>query len=188
MNKRRGQVVTDKILDTAERLFYIQGYHNTGINQVIGEADVAKASLYKHFESKEDLMLAYLQRLHQHWFERLQSAINTIEDKKEKLLVVLDHQGERQQVREYGGCPFVRGSNEAGLSDPRILTEIQQVKERFKTFIGTLVTNSGHKQLLTDEELTEVIFLMTEGGVSAGSVFKHGADLQAAKKIIQKLI
>ena len=188
MIKHRGQAVTDKILDTAERLFYTQGYNNTGINQIIEEADIAKNSLYKHFDSKTELMLAYLQRLHQRWFERLEAAVNKVSDPKEKLLTVFVYQGERQQVREFGGCPFTKANSDAGSSDPRILAEIRQTKERLKSFIGKLVANSGHKKILTDKELTTAIFLMAEGGVSAASVFKQGADLMAAKKIIQKLI
>ena len=117
MNKQRGQVVIDRILDTAERLFYTQGYHNTGINQVIDEADIAKASLYKHFGSKDDLMLAYLQRLHQRWIECLEATVNNVIDPKGRLLAVLDYHGERQQIREYGGCPFVKGNDEAGIGE-----------------------------------------------------------------------
>src|ERR1700753_2397483 len=107
MKKQRGQVVIDKILDTAERLFYDQGYNNTGINQVIDEADIAKASLYKHFESKTDLMVAYLERFHQAWFERLVAAVDKVPAPKQKLLAIFDHHLERQQFREYGGCPFI---------------------------------------------------------------------------------
>ena len=56
----RESSVKDRILDTASRLFYDQGYHVTGINQIIDEADIARASLYNHFPSKTDLLLAYL--------------------------------------------------------------------------------------------------------------------------------
>ncbi|MEI9921665.1 MAG: TetR/AcrR family transcriptional regulator [Bacteroidota bacterium] len=188
MTKQRGQVVIDKILDTADRLFYNQGYNSTGINQVIEESDIAKASLYKHFESKTDLMVAYLQRFHQGWFARLEAYVARVADPKLKLLAVLDYHRERQQLREYGGCPFIKANNEAGMSDTRILSEIQNAKARVKKFIGKLVAKSGHRKILTNKELTETIFLMTEGGVVAASVFKKPADLQAAKKIIQKLI
>ena len=51
-----------KIVDTAARLFYEQGYNSTGINQIIAEAGIAKASLYAHFSSKEDLLKEYLLR------------------------------------------------------------------------------------------------------------------------------
>ncbi|MBE7171561.1 MAG: TetR/AcrR family transcriptional regulator [Williamsia sp.] len=188
MTKQRGQIVIDKILDTAERLFYTQGYCNTGINQVIDEADIAKGSLYKHFESKTDLMVAYLQRFHQRWYERIEQEISKTEDPKKKLLAILEYHGQRQHIREFGGCPFIKANNEAGMSDPRILAEIQQAKQRLKNLIKTLVSQSNHKKLMTDKELTETIYLMTEGGVAAASVFKQDKDLQAAKKILQKLI
>ncbi|MGC4100362.1 TetR/AcrR family transcriptional regulator [Ferruginibacter sp.] len=188
MKKQRGQIVVDKILDTAEKLFYTQGYSNTGINQVIEEADIAKASLYKHFESKTDLMVAYLQRFHLGWYQRLEEAVEKVTDPQKKLLAIFDHNINRQQIREFGGCPFVKANDEAGTTDPKILAEIQLAKQRLKNFIAKLVAQSGHKKILTDKELTETIFLMVEGGVVAASVFKEADDLQAAKKIIQKLL
>jgi AcrR family transcriptional regulator len=186
--KQRGQVVVDKILDTAERLFYAQGYGNTGINQVIEEADIAKASLYKHFETKTDLLVAYVQRSHERWFNRLEAAVNKVVDPKDKLLAVFDYHLERQEVRQFGGCPFIKANHEAGTSDPRVLDQIQQTKQHSKDFIKALVANSGHKKLLTDQELAEMIFLALEGAIATASVFKRPTDIQSAKQIIQKLI
>ncbi|MFT6754704.1 MAG: AcrR family transcriptional regulator, partial [Urechidicola sp.] len=51
----RKQGVKERIIATASDLFYNQGYNQTGINQIISEAGVAKASLYQHFRSKEDI-------------------------------------------------------------------------------------------------------------------------------------
>jgi AcrR family transcriptional regulator len=48
------------ILETADRLFYQDGLHAVGIDRIIAEAEVAKMSLYKHFPSKDDLILAVL--------------------------------------------------------------------------------------------------------------------------------
>ncbi|UFH57680.1 TetR/AcrR family transcriptional regulator [Spirosoma sp. KNUC1025] len=186
--KQRGQVVIDKIIDTAERLFYTQGYSNTGINQVIEEADIAKASLYNHFGTKADLLVAYIQRTHDRWFNRLESAVKQVADPKDKLLVLFDHHLNRQQIRQFGGCPFIKANDEAGTSDPRVLSEIQRTKQHSKDFIKRLVANSGHQQLLTDGELAELIFLTLEGAITAASVFKRAADIQSARKIIQKLI
>lgn len=188
MKRLRGQVIIDKILDTAERLFYEQGFSNTGINQVIEEADIAKASLYKHFESKNDLLVAYLQRFHERWFDRLETFVNNEPDPKNKLLAVISYHQERQQFRQFGGCPFIKANEEAGMVDPRIRAEIQQAKQHVKAFIKELVIHSGHRQILTDEELAETIFLMIEGGVVEASIFKQTDDLQFAKEIIQKLI
>lgn len=188
MIKRRGQVVVDKILDTAARLFFEQGYNTTGINQIIEEADVAKASLYKHFESKTDLLVAYLQRLHGHWMAKLEADVNQVTDPKEKLLALFDYHRERQLRNGYGGCRFIKANDEAGMSDERVLAEIQKAKQHLKDFIAQLVVNSGHQKLLTDKELTELLFMMLEGGIVAASIFKQADDLQSAKSIVQKLI
>ncbi|XZF12778.1 TetR/AcrR family transcriptional regulator [Chitinophagaceae bacterium MMS25-I14] len=186
--KQRGQAVTDKILDTADRLFYTQGYCNTGINQVIEEADIAKGSLYKHFETKTDLLVAYIQRAHERWYSRLEAAVNKVADPKGKLLAIFDHHTERQEIRQFGGCPFVKANDEAGNSDPRVLDKIQQTKQRSKDFIKMLVAASDHKKILTDRELTEAIFLLLEGAIVAASVFKRTDEIQSAKKIIRKLL
>ncbi|SHF44360.1 TetR/AcrR family transcriptional regulator [Chryseobacterium sp. OV279] len=186
--KQRGQVVIDKILDTADHLFYKQGYSNTGINQIIEEADIAKASLYKHFETKTDLLIAYVQRTHELWFTRLEATINKVEDPKEKLLAIFDHHTQRQEIRKFGGCPFIKVNDEAGTDDPRFLAEIQATKIHSKEFIKMLVENSGHKKILSDEELAETIYVMLEGSIVTASVFKRADEIQSAKKIIEKLI
>ncbi|KFF29036.1 hypothetical protein IQ37_07825 [Chryseobacterium piperi] len=186
--KQRGQVVIDRILDTADHLFYKQGYNNTGINQIIEEADIAKASLYKHFETKTDLLIAYVRRTHELWFSRLEAYVNKITDPKGKLLALFDYHMERQKVRQFGGCPFIKVNDEAGTSDPRVLAEIQSTKVHSKEFIKTLVENSGHKKVLTDEELAETIYVMLEGSIVTASVFKKTDEIQFAKKIIEKLI
>jgi len=186
--KPRGQIVADKILDTAERLFYSQGINNTGINQVIEEADIAKASLYKHFESKTDLTIAYVKRIHERWLERFKAHIDRVEDPKEKLLAVFDYHIERQNAREFGGCPFVKANTEAGGTEPSVAGEIQLQKDQARKFIAKLVAGSGHKKILSDKELTDTIFLLNEGAIVAGSIFKRDKDLKTAKAIIQKLI
>ena len=188
MTQPRGQQVVDKILETANKLFYRKGYNATGINQIIEEAGIAKGSLYQHFGSKTDLLVGYIKLNHEGWFTRLQTAIENVADPKEKLLVLFDYHTNRQEYREYGGCPFVKANNEAGMDDPKVLEEIKKAKLHFKAFVKTLVTNSGHKQLLTNEELTETIFWMIEGGSVAASIFKNTDDLQSAKQILQKLI
>ena len=52
--------VRERILSTATRLFYVQGLKSTGINQIIEESEVAKASFYHYFPSKDDLVIACL--------------------------------------------------------------------------------------------------------------------------------
>jgi AcrR family transcriptional regulator len=66
----------DRIIDTALRLFYEQGYLATGINQIIAESQVAKATFYSHFPSKENLCIAYLQARHVVWMKWLEDSVD----------------------------------------------------------------------------------------------------------------
>jgi len=188
MTQPRGQQVADKIMDAANSLFYKQGYNVTGINQIIEEAGVAKGSLYQHFPSKTDLLIGYLELNHQAWFDRLKAFVEKISDPKEKLLAVFDYHTQRQEIREYGGCPFIKINHEAGSSEPRVLAETQKIKKHARDFIKELVIASGHKQILADDELAELVFLLIEGGSAGASVFKNATDLQKAKEIVRKLI
>lgn len=188
MTQPRGQKVADKILDTANKLFYQQGYNTTGINQIIEEAGVAKGSLYQHFESKTDLLIGYIELNHQAWYARVKAYVDNVAGPKEKLLALFDYHSQRQEAREHGGCPFIKANDEAGMSDPRVLVEIQRVKQHAKDLIKELVIDSGHKHTLTDTELTELVFLLIEGGVTGASVFKNITDLQLARQIVTKLI
>jgi len=188
MIKQRGSVVRKKIIDVAARLFYEQGYHVTGINQVIDEADIAKASLYKHFESKTDLLLAYLEQFHLNWFEGLETFIGMMKDPKEKLLAIFDYRIRNQQKIGFGGCALIKINNEAGTSDPRILEEVQKAKRHFKALIAELVKKAGHRQILSDDELADTIYLMAEGGVTSTSIFKDTHELQIGRNALLKLL
>jgi len=188
MTQPRGRQVADKILRSADKLFYQQGYNATGINQIVEEAGVAKASLYQHFDSKTDLLLGCIQLNHEGWYTRLKTRIDETPDPKQQLLAIFDYHIARQQIREHGGCPFIKANDEAGISEPRVLEEIQKVKGHFRAMLKELVAASGHKKIVSDDELVELIFLLVEGGTTAASVFKTTTDLESAKQIIQKLI
>ena len=54
-----------KLLRTATRIFYAEGIHAVGVDRIIAEAKVTRATFYRHFPSKDDLILAYLREVHQ---------------------------------------------------------------------------------------------------------------------------
>ena len=65
----------ERILETARALFYTRGVNNVGIDLIILESGVAKATLYKHFKSKDDLILAYMGAGSADWLEWLQKRV-----------------------------------------------------------------------------------------------------------------
>ena len=71
----------ERILETALRLFYAHGPGGVGVDTVIAESGAAKATLYKYFPRKDDLVLAYLDKVDQAWFGGLRAATRTVEHK-----------------------------------------------------------------------------------------------------------
>lgn len=57
----------ERLLEAATILFHRQGYNNTGVNQIITESKVSKASFYDHFKSKDELCIAFLEKRYEYW-------------------------------------------------------------------------------------------------------------------------
>ena len=104
----------DRLLDTANRLFYSEGVHVVGIDRILAESGVAKRSLYTTFGSKDALVEAYLQHRHDGTTARLTEAIARVDDPREKILAVFDVQARTFAEPGFHGCAFMNAESEAG--------------------------------------------------------------------------
>jgi AcrR family transcriptional regulator len=107
-----------RLLTAADDLFYSEGVQSVGVDRVIEHADVAKATLYRTFGGKEQLVAAYLRVRHDAALTRLAQAIERESEPRARLLAVFDAQASWINRKAYGGCPFARATAEpsAGLS------------------------------------------------------------------------
>jgi AcrR family transcriptional regulator len=179
--------VKDRILGTASRLFYDQGYHTTGINQIIDEADIARASLYHHFPSKTDLLLAYLDKTHESWFEELDAFLRPFSEPRQRLLALFDFRVGRQIRLKYKGCHFNRIVAEAG-DDKEVFQRGRAHKQRFRQYIFALVQQTDHRRIMDDESLADTLFLLLEGGIAVGAMYRSTAYGEKAKKIAESFL
>ena len=95
----------ERILKTAARLFYQQGVRATGIDQVIAEASVAKATLYYHFPSKTKLVDAYLGRRHETWMAEFSDRLS--KSRMPGLGALAEALGNWFGSGEFYGCAFI---------------------------------------------------------------------------------
>ncbi len=102
----------DRLLAAADELFYKEGINNVGIDRVIEQAGVAKASLYAHFRSKDELVRAYLEARHEVRKARVLERIARHRSARERLLAVFDGVAETFTQPGYRGCAFVRANAE----------------------------------------------------------------------------
>lgn len=118
-SKPRNRGAREKLLAAAGELFYKHGVNAVGIDRVIAKAGVAKMSLYHHFESKDDLVAAWLEERHTAWMawltERVERA--SVADRPGELFAAMD---EWFHTPDFKGCAFINAAAEA--KDPRSKT------------------------------------------------------------------
>ena len=107
----------ERLLAAANELFYNEGVHTVGIDRVIEQAGVAKASLYNTFGSKDELVRAYLETRHASVTQRITQAVERYDTPRERLLAVFEGQGELFAQPDYRGCAFARASAESHPGD-----------------------------------------------------------------------
>jgi AcrR family transcriptional regulator len=103
----------DRLLAAADELFYGQGIHTVGIDQIIEKAGVAKATLYSAFGSKEGLVRAYLQGRLADRQTRVDRALAELDSPRERILAVFDVLGRACEDPRFHGCAFVNASAES---------------------------------------------------------------------------
>ena len=99
-----------RLLETATRLFYEGGIHAVGIDRIIAEAGVAKATFYKHFPSKDDLVVAYIQE--QDRLGRAAVAALTKPHPRETIAAIMGRISDAALGGGYRGCPFLNAAAE----------------------------------------------------------------------------
>jgi AcrR family transcriptional regulator len=115
--QRQGSVA-ERILTTADELFYREGVRAVGIQRVIEEAGIAKASLYAHFESKDDLVAACVDRRGQATRSAINAALDAApDDPRAKLLALFDFQHKAVIDPGFHGCPVQKTHAELALAE-----------------------------------------------------------------------
>ena len=130
----------ERIIDTALRLFYEQGYLATGINQIISESQVAKATFYNHFSSKENLCVAYLQARHIIWMEWLKDSVEVHTSTEECLRGVFVFLREWMERCNFRGCAFLNIASEVPTLNNKIRAEVIKHKDDLKLYLRQLIS------------------------------------------------
>jgi AcrR family transcriptional regulator len=178
-----------KILETASRLFYEQGYHLTGINQVIAEAGVAKASFYYHFSSKEDLCIAYLEKRHQDWFGWLREEIDQSKEPSERLLSLFTFLERWLSNSDFRGCAFLNITAEFPSPDNKIRLLVVSHKDALQAYITQLVDSLDIPASENNSAyLVNAIYLLFEGTICQCQMYRTTEFIQSTKGIVNQLI
>jgi len=182
MRPQRKNAVRQSIIDTASRLFYAQGYVNTGINQIIEESGVVKSSLYAAFRTKEDILMEYLITTGAATDEMLKSASEKGKDPKGKVLAVFDLLIKLVQEKNYNGCNYLNLISELPPGSGKVIKQIQKQKNGVRALFASILKPIGK------EDLADEIYILFDGALIANKVHRKVWPVEAARKMAAQLL
>jgi AcrR family transcriptional regulator len=161
----------ERILLTADRLFYDEGIHAVGIQRIVTESSVTRVTLYRHFPSKDDLVAAYLDRRSAHDHAQVDGIIDAHRDDPRgaltELAVVLtrdDFAGIRR------GCPFINASAEfTGTHPARV--RAGEIRRWVTGRLEELLRRLDHRD---PRAAAEQLMMVRTGAVVSGALDDNG--------------
>lgn len=180
------QSVKKRLVKAAERLFYQNGYNRTGINEIISAANVAKASLYANFGSKDDLLVAYINSKEKTFTNKLDSFVEMRVQGRDRIISLFDFLLEMYQQTDFRGSWCVNTLAEVDRDNDRIRKEIAASKERFRAYIKNLVndninTNEAHS-------ISNKIYVLFEGALVESYLHNASWPIIEAKDTAKLLV
>lgn len=168
----------ERILETADRLFYGQGIRAVGVDTVAAEIGISKRTLYNHFASKDELIVAYLTR-------RLRPAPPSDLPPVEQILGNFDRLERTIATGVFRGCPFVNAVAE--LKEPAHAANkiALAFKEQRRTWFRDLLVSLGVED---PETLSMQLLLLIDGAIAAAIVRGDPKVATAARKAAAVLL
>ncbi|MBI3897419.1 MAG: TetR/AcrR family transcriptional regulator [Gammaproteobacteria bacterium] len=176
----------DRILEVATRLFYQNGIRAVGVDTLIAESAVAKMTFYKHFKSKDLLVLEFLKRRDEMWRAWFEETVQRLApDAKDRPLAVFDALEERFSKKDFRGCAFINTMVELADGEHSAHQAAAEHKQKVQRMVHTLLTDAGFERA---EELASAFLLLMDGAIVTAVRERKPGSAKAAKKIAAALL
>jgi AcrR family transcriptional regulator len=168
----------ERILETADRLFYLQGIRAIGVDTIAAEIGISKRTLYNHFPSKDALISAYLAR-------RFVQPQPSDKPPAEQILGTFDRLERGFASKGFRGCPFVNAVAELGAEDQAVRSIAIAFKESRRLWFRDLLLQLD----VTDAEgLATQLTLLVDGSIAQDLVRNDPSMARAAKEAARVLL
>jgi AcrR family transcriptional regulator len=172
----------ERILETADRLFYLKGIRAIGVDTIAAEIGISKRTLYNHFPSKDALISAYLER---RFVQHTPSDRLSEKSPVEQILGTFDSLERRFSAKDFRGCPFVNAVAEMGSGDKSVKRIAVAFKESRRLRFRDLLMQLGVRDA---EALATQLVLLVDGSIAQDLVRDDPAMARAAKEAAKVLL
>ncbi len=182
----------DTIVHESLKLFSLNGFSSTSIQDILSAAKTSKGGFYNHFSSKEDLFYQVLDEARKIWRERNLHGLDEIIEPIDKIIKLLENYKDRYLLDAEnfpGGCIFIMFAVELGDSRPHLSKEVQKGFTGLKAMLKRLLDNGQSAATIyngkTTDTITEIIF---NGMLGASVNYSVDKSYEALDKSIKSLI
>ncbi len=176
----------EKILETATGLFNSRGVNNVGIDEIIKRSGVAKMSLYNHFKSKDELILAFLDRISSRWIQWMRQRVLKLAARPEqRLLVFFDVLEEWFKTPDFRGCPFINTTAEISDIKHPAYKKALNIKQGLLDYIRELADAAG---LSKAKNISSQILLLADGAIIRAAMTRKSDSAKIAKQACATLM
>jgi AcrR family transcriptional regulator len=170
--------MNERILETADRLFYLQGIRAVGVDTIAAEIGISKRTLYNHFPSKDALISAYLAR-------RFRPVPASEKPPAEQILGTFDSLERRFAGKSFRGCPFVNAVAEMGSEDHAVRKIAVAYKDSRRAWFRDLLLQLGAGNA---DGLATQLQLLVDGAIATDLVRDDPSIARAAKDAARVLL
>lgn len=174
------------ILEAANRLFEMQGFNATGVDQLAAESGVTKRTIYKHFGSKEGLIEAVLEVHHAEMMASTREQLSKVAPEgAARLMACLDLYQDWFAKPNFAGCIFVKTLNEYGQCSARLSAIASRAKQAMRDLLVELAADVGAKD---PERLADQLQILLEGCIVVAQAGKRADVIETARPMAAQLI
>jgi AcrR family transcriptional regulator len=170
--------MNERILETADKLFYLRGIRAVGVDTIAAEIGISKRTLYNHFPSKDELIAAYLAR-------RFTQAPASDKPPLEQILGSFDRLERGFAAKGFRGCPFVNAVAELGAEDQSVKKIAVAFKESRRAWFRDLLLQLD---VADAEGLATQLQLLVDGAIATDLVRNDPSVAHAAKAAAKVLL
>lgn len=179
----------DRIIAAACDLFYRQGYRATGINQIIAESGVAKASFYDHFPSKEDLLYVYACKTSEREMNDVRAEVMALPTAKDRFYGAFHILSPWFRVSDFRGCPFQLLMAEAPHDAEKVREVARGHREIMRSFIRELAVALSAEdpglRTLNADAIAETYLILFEGTMAVSVAYRDDWPVKRAIETLE---
>lgn len=174
-----------RILDTANALFYEDGIRNVGVDRIISESAVTKATFYKHYRAKDNLIVEYVTSRHLSVREATTALIDASEDARAALRAIAASIEEEVNRPNFRGCPFINAAAEF----PDVQHPVRQIVTAHRDWYTDLLADQmrklGHPR---PGDAADDFVLARDGAMTGGYAGDPVAATAALGRAVERVI